>query len=143
MIDARGLCLPLLLRRRLLVPRLRKPQATPNPRDYENAIREIPSTLVCAKLDRSTQSHTRLPSTDSSPYSKWRQCREAGAVQVPYEMDAPCDQYASRVGGRKRGQLRPSQPAQRVCMKVAGGRENGVNADLAGQTRGDFLSSAA
>jgi uncharacterized radical SAM superfamily Fe-S cluster-containing enzyme len=32
---------------------------------------------------------------------------------------------------------------QRVCMRVGVGRENGVNADLAGQTPADFLPSAA
>ena len=33
--------------------------------------------------------------------------------------------------------------AQRVCMRVAGGKEYGVNEDFAGQSSANFLSSAA
>jgi len=36
-----------------------------------------------------------------------------------------------------------SLPPQRVCMRVAAGRKNGVNAVLAGQTPANFLPSAA
>jgi hypothetical protein len=32
---------------------------------------------------------------------------------------------------------------QRVCMRVAGGKEDGVNEDFAGQSSANFLSSAA
>jgi hypothetical protein len=34
-------------------------------------------------------------------------------------------------------------PTQRVCMRVAGGKEDGVNEDFAGQSSANFLSSAA
>ena len=33
--------------------------------------------------------------------------------------------------------------SQRVCMRVAGGKEYGVNEDFAGQSSANFLSSAA
>jgi hypothetical protein len=42
----------------------------------------------------------------------------------------------------KRGFL-TKMPAQRVCMRVAGGWENEVHADLAEQTPANFLTSAA
>jgi hypothetical protein len=38
---------------------------------------------------------------------------------------------------------RSRRSGQRVCMKMAGGKEDGVNADFAGQSSANFLSWAA
>ena len=116
-----------------------------------------PNAQVAELVDRLM--HTLDAVTDSEIAAAWKtETRRRLAEQEDGRVQAiPGDAVSRRirqiVGRWNRMLSIPKRPvfrlgnlpkeAQRVCMRVAGGKEDGGNEDFAGQSSANFLSSAA